>query len=354
MAEYSTVAEVMAAYERGERLFQQVRIEHADLRGRRLHGAWIYESSLRGANFDRAGLSDAEFFNTDLTDASLAYADLNRAGFVTTTLTGVQLPRATLTMTDFLVSDLRGADLTGCELEGAHFSQSDLGHARFDGAILGSTAFTDTDVSPLCDAVGLNHASPSFVDLRSVLRSYRHPGLKRFLVDCGVPPVVAEYTIAAAEAEGDGLQTLMRSTFISYGAPDEPFARRLSDELRDHHVVTFFFPENARPGRRIGDEVHSRIQEHDRVILVCSRESLNRPGVRNEIQETFDREARDGGATYLLPIRLDDYVLTEWDDPLAERVRDRVVADFRGAMNDDAVFEKGMKGLLAELRKALT
>jgi hypothetical protein len=47
------------------------------------------------------------------------------------------------------------------------------------------------------------------------------------------------------------------------------------------------------------------------VLLLCSRHSLNQKGVLNEIQETLAREARDGGASYLLPIMLDDYVLKE-------------------------------------------
>jgi len=53
--------------------------------------------------------------------------------------------------------------------------------------------------------------------------------------------------------------------------------------------------------------------------------------VLNEIQETLDREATDGGAEYLIPVRLDDYVLSEWapkNPHLARAVRGRVVADF--------------------------
>ena len=101
--------------------------------------------------------------------------------------------------------------------------------------------------------------------------------------------------------------------------------------LKAANVVTFFFPESATIGERIGEEVFRRLQEHDRVILVCSRSSLDRPGVLNEIQETLDREARDGGRTYLLPITLDDYVLTDWrhvQPILAQRIRGRMVGDF--------------------------
>ncbi len=207
------------------------------------------------------------------------------------------------------------------------------------------------DVGPLCDAQSLTHSAPSSVDARAVMSSYRHPQLKSFMTDAGVPEVFAEYMIECARALGDdALRELMQSTFISYGGPDEDFARRLYDALRAHGVVTFFFPETAKVGERIGDEVFNALQRHDRMILVCSRASLDRPGVLNEIQETLDREARDGGATYLIPVMLDDYLLEEWSEKqpvLAERVKSRVAADFR----DPARFDAALDRLLAALRK---
>lgn len=146
----------------------------------------------------------------------------------------------------------------------------------------------------------------------------------------------------------------MQSTFISYGGPDEAFARKLYDALRAHHVIVFFFPETALVGERIDNEVFRRIQEHDRVLLVCSRHSLNRPGVINEIQETLDREARDGGATYLLPIMIDDYVLTGWgktQPELAERIGRRIVADFRKAKRSKNAFDAAMARVLNALKR---
>jgi len=118
--------------------------------------------------------------------------------------------------------------------------------------------------------------------------------------------------------------------------------------------VTFFFPRTARVGERIDDEVFRRIQEHDRVLLVCSRKSLDRVGVVNEIQETLDREARDGGATYLLPITLDNYVFKGWkakQPTLAERVGRRVVGDFRGTTRSRAKFESALNRVLDALKR---
>jgi uncharacterized protein YjbI with pentapeptide repeats len=332
------------------RRFRDARLDEVRFADVHLMGASFIGSSFRGATFDRVRLNGSEFTECDLTEAVLPHANLDFATLRITRLPGARLPWGSLFAATLDRVDARGADLSRCDLTFARLELSAFGGANLLGAGIGST-FAEIDLAAFCEAPERAHIGPSYVDLRSVLLSCRHPGLKRFLVDCGVPPNVAEFTIAAAEAEGDTLASLMRSTFISYGAPDEAFARRLYETLRAHAVTTFFFPESARWGRRIGDEVHSRIQEHDRVILVCSRASLDRPGVRNEVQETFDREARDGGATYLLPIMLDDYVLSGWNDPLAERVRDRVVGDFREATGDPVAFDRAMSRLLGALRK---
>jgi len=81
--------------------------------------------------------------------------------------------------------------------------------------------------------------------------------------------------------------------------------RRLRAGWDRSSVPTFFFKDDARVGDRLSSVMHRGINEHDRVILICPRRSLDRFGLLNELQETFDREARDGGNSYLLPVRLE-------------------------------------------------
>jgi hypothetical protein len=143
--------------------------------------------------------------------------------------------------------------------------------------------------------------------------------------------------------------------FISYGGPDEEFASRLYEALTPD-VETYFFKETAPLGARIDEEVYSKLQEHDRVLLLCSRGSLNRPGVINEIKETLARESRDGGATYLIPVMLDDYLFDEngWvlEQPyLTKRLLGRFVGDFRQARHSEEGFDKAVERLRDRLIK---
>lgn len=164
----------------------------------------------------------------------------------------------------------------------------------------------------------------------------------------GPAPVLAPTAVAAPVPAGT-----MRSTFISFGGPDQAFAKRLVDALKARGVETFFFPDDAVPGEKL-HRVMWKVNAYDRVILICSARSLDRNGVLNEIEQTITREARDGGASYLIPITLDDFVFSGWNPEradLAQTIRDRVVADFRGADGDLAKFAGDVERLAGALKR---
>ncbi len=345
---------LLRAYARGERHFWEIDLDGVRLSGARLTGASFLGSSLRNAKLDSAGLTHVQLKSADLTGADLSGAALNATDLIAANFSNANLRHADLTGAALNHANCSGADMRDVLLGNATLSEATLAGCRLDRAHLGDTHLGDLDVGPLCDAKRLSHSSPSPIDSRTVMKSYTHPGLKQLMLDCGVPAVFAEYMIDCARSLGLSLFSVMQSTFISYGDPDATFARKLYEALRAHDVVTFFFPETATLGERIDSEVYRRLQEFDRVILVCSRSSLDRRGVLNEIQETLNREARDGGATYLLPIMLDDYVLKGWrakQPELAERVGRRIAGDFRGTRRSETKFNLAMSRLLDALKK---
>jgi hypothetical protein len=110
-------------------------------------------------------------------------------------------------------------------------AETNFSGVKLTGAKLSSAYFDDVDVSAFCDARGLEHLGPSSIDCRTVMKSYLHPNLRPFMTDCGVPEIFATYMIDCARASGDPLlRSLMQSTFISYGGPDELFAPWLRPE----------------------------------------------------------------------------------------------------------------------------
>ncbi|WP_445279903.1 toll/interleukin-1 receptor domain-containing protein [Streptomyces sp. DSM 118148] len=353
---FRSAEEVVEAYKHGHRDFSSIKLTDADFSRSNLRGASFLSASLKGANF-----ADAYLTHTQFKAADLEQANFSRAAFNATDLIGASFVRAIMFRTDLTGAALNRADLTGADLRyaslgNARITDAALNHALCEGIRLSSTNLADTDVRVLCDTEKIRHGGPSNIDARTVMKSYKHPRLKRFMGECGVPSLFAEYMIDCARALGESLiRNLMQTTFISYGGPDEVFARRLYETLKEHGIVAFFFPESATLGERIDNEIYRRLAEHDRVILICSEASLNRPGVLHEIQETFDRESRDGGATYLLPIMLDDYVVDGWKEVhpvLAERVNRRVVGDFRRAAHSRADYDTAVGRLINALKTA--
>jgi hypothetical protein len=346
--------ELLDAYKGGRRGFRFLILDDINLEGANLRDATFYESSLQRANLRGATLTHVQFKGADLTDARLSRAAINATDLIGANLVGAELYDADLTGAALNRANCSGANMSRVNLGNARLVSTILVGARFHRASLSSTNLADVDVGPLCNATRIRHDGPSSIDSRTVIRSYQHPRLKKFMLSCGVPPVFVEYMIECARAIDEStLRSLMQSTFISYGGPDEQFARKLYEALKAHGVITFFFPESATFGERIDNEVFRRLQEHDRVILICSHDSLDRPGVLNEVQETFDREARDGGATYLLPVTLDDYVFEGWraaQPQLAERVGRRVVGDFRDTAQNRKAFDQALGRLLDALR----
>jgi len=175
-----------------------------------------------------------------------------------------------------------------------------------------------------------------------------------FLVATGIHHIVATYTIESLKAlDPDGMFNLMHSTFISYGGPDEPFAVKLQKTLQSNGVTTFLFKTHAVPGQAISDVMRDQVRGNDRIVLICSKASLNQPGVLNKINLALQREAREGGHTLLIPIALDRYVYDEWEpdeENLKEAILERVIADFVGTKSNQTKFDAGVARLLEALR----
>lgn len=336
--------ELIERYIQGERMFH----------GTFLNGEAI-ETSLPGIDLSHSRLH-VIFSDVDLTGASFYNADLSFTHFEANLL-DANFTYADLGWTDFGRSNLTNATFDGASLHNTQFKSSNLDNCDFKDAGLYQTIFIDVSLVSLCASKWVNHVGPSYFDHRTVVRSMRAPNLKEVLKNMGTPAVFVEYLVDCAKSlSGAALSSLLQSTFISFSKPDEAFAKRLNDALHSNGVRTFFFPEHAVPGRKLFIVMHEGVNEFDRVIVICSEASLNSSkGVRNEIKQTLARESRDEGASYLIPIRLDDYIFNWSPDEmyLATEIRDRVITDFSNLDTVPGKFEVSLQKLITALKKEL-
>jgi len=357
--------ELRARYRAGERDFHN---QHFDAGN--FHDVSYDSCNFSDAIFAGTHLFDAWFMNCDLTRSKWVRARPRRtvfqcckmeaASFFRASVEDCVLEACSAARASFAGSTILECRFIKCNFREAQFweatlRRSSLKDSDFSGAQLGDTVFIDCDITGAVDAPYINFDGQITADWLTVCRSLRSIGLEDFLLRGGMPEVFTRYTVDCARSMDPKLMfSLMRSTFISYGGPDTTFAIGLRDALVRNGVRTFLFVTDAVAGESLHSAMRQGVETHDRVILVCSGASLVRPGVQNEIELTLAKEARHGGALYLIPVLLDDYLFrwTPSRPDLAIALRDRVAADFRAAGdNVTSTFEAGVTRLLKALRR---
>jgi uncharacterized protein YjbI with pentapeptide repeats len=358
-----TADDFKSQYLRGERNFSDANFDGSDLHLSRYANCDFNGSSFRGSH-----LYEVIFAGCNLTRTTWAGARLKRCQIIKSSLDSCSFYAATLD--DLLLSESSAAgatfrhahiehsrftfaDLTNVELFGAVFRRSIVADSYCGGARVGENIFVDCRIPSLIQAPEINFSGPINVDWLTLSQNLDANQLEDFLLRGGSPEVFVKYSIEGARSMNTkALFSLMRSTFISYGAPDVAFAEHLRDALLRNGVRTFLFASDAVPGEPLHRVMRQGVDNYDRVILICSEASLDRRGVQNELELALAKEARDGGAAYLIPVVLDDY-LFRWKparSDLAQALRERVVADFRRARSDAEAFAAGVSRLLKALR----
>ena len=353
--------ELRSQYRSGVRVFRDVKLDRFILSDLLLLGCAFENVSFRHCTGElkigESQIHTGDLGSTFLLEGSkFARVQFRDVDFSESTLNATFFYECSFTNCNFGAARLERVVFVTCSFENVSFSVARLKKTRFHdcsarNCMLGAALFLSSNVDAFCEFPQTHMFSGApIIDWQSICLSSRREDLDVFLISAGWPQLLAHYTADCARAlDHDILVKLMRSTFISYGGPDLEFARELQQALELNGVQTFLFARDAIPGERLHRTMYEGVNKYDRVVLICSEASLNRRGVRNEIEETLAREAREGGASYLIPITRDDY-LFRWDEPLAARLLDRVVADFRGLPVGDMRSSAAFRQLLRALR----
>jgi len=144
--------------------------------------------------------------------------------------------------------------------------------------------------------------------------------------------------------------------FISYSSTDEEFAKQLYSRMRDEHLGVWFAPEEMKGGEKLSKQIEQAIQNHDKLLLVLSKDSMQSEWVMTEIRNGRKIELEEGQRK-LFPIRLVDFEeIKRWKcfdaesgKDLAIEVREYFIPDFSNWRNHDA-FEGAFKRLLRDLK----
>ena len=122
--------------------------------------------------------------------------------------------------------------------------------------------------------------------------------------------------------------------FLSHCSSDKVFCDKLYSDLVASGVKCWYFPEDAIFGKEVWGEIDKSIYSCNKVIVICSINSLQSAPVLREIERALQREDAEG-KDILLPLRIDDYVLKKWVHPRRVDVIKKVIGDFQKWRNKE-------------------
>ncbi|MCW3107097.1 MAG: pipB2 2 [Segetibacter sp.] len=180
-----------------------------------------------------------------------------------------------------------------------------------------------------------------------------------FFKDCGIPEEIiavfkswVKITPTIAEASVQSMD--FYSCFLSYSHQDSNFAKTLHTRLLKNNIQSWFDEEHVFPADNILDAVDHGIRRWDKVLLCCSKNSLNSPWVDREIDKALQKEEdlwRERGQKTLsiIPLNLDGY-LFEWENSKASILQSRLAVNFTNWETNQINFDIQLDRLLNALR----
>ena len=320
-----------------------------DLRGANLEGARLQGTRLEGARLSEANLKMADLAGANLTRAEIREAYCSQASCIQADLRQSNFNRSSLDLCDFSRADLREANLSETTLRYAVFTGAELDGTTFTGSYILKATFADCDLSRCIGLAEAQYDGPSSLGIDTILRS-RGVIPTEFLRGIGLPDVVVDYVQSLAKRPLE-----YYSCFISHSSRDREFCDRLYTDLGARGIKTWYFPQEARWGKGVWEEIDEAIRVYDKVIVVCSEASLVGEGeagvspVAREIERALRREDRERRHV-LFPIRLDDYIF-RWEHPRQADITAKVVGDFTRWREPEA-YAAALEKLITELRRS--
>lgn len=338
---------------------------NANLSGAYLTSVHLREIKLTGANLSNVNLSAAHLSNVDLSGVKLDGATLQSARIFKSNLSNVNFSKTNVFNSNFEYSTLNDASFVGCELFGANFSGSDLSNVDLSGAILYRTNFTAANLdntnfsnSNLGETIfGLTNLgmamnleevkvdAPCSIDFQTIRASLKIP--KTFLIKIGLPELYVDYLPDFYQNEG----IRFFPVFLSHSWEDKGFAHKIYEALIAKGVNVFFDEKKLKPGDLIYKSLNKAIDQYDKMILVCSKSSLESWWVSLELDYMLKKRTKhkllNENFEPLIPITIDDFVY-QWSDARADEVRRYVIGDFKD-WHDAVAFEKALGNLIHAL-----
>jgi uncharacterized protein YjbI with pentapeptide repeats len=347
-------------------------LTNANMSGAVLIDANLSDANLTGANLAGARLARAKFFSARMVNANLGGATLFGTNLQHADLKYAEFSDSLLRHTDFSGSDLSGATFRHAKLDGTKFIGTGFDEAVLADARLDGTYFVNIDLSNASGLWLVDHAFGVTVSIDTLISTLRNAGgrfsdeLVYFFERIGVPKSLLEYLPSALQENPIEFYSCMIS--YSTSQKDEVFASNLERDLNRRGVSTWKWNVDGVIGRDLRANIDRAIRVYDKMILVCSSDSLSSGPVEREIERALQKEDRlrrrgaeaeraaiEAGETpprhdsdVLIPIRLDD-TLFEWESQFQVDVTRKIIGDFTDAAPGTKKYQQQLEALIRGL-----
>lgn len=300
------------------------RIEYGIFYGMEIH-EFVNEV---GINFAGVDCSYSLLYNIDFTSANFTGADLEEA--------------------KFWITDFTETNLSNSILIGTTFRNALLRKTNMNLSILGETIFSDCDLNDI-RFEKIYHQNRSTVGIDTINRSGGNiPEV--FLRGCGVPETFITYAKSLINNPID-----FYSCFISFTEKDDAFSERLYNDMQMAGIRCWRWKEDAKWGRTLRKEIDEAVRYYDKLVVICSKESLKAPAVLEEIERALDKEdaqrrAGDEGEV-LFPIAIDRYIFDEWEHELKIRLMRKTIGNFYDCGSDLEKYRRSVERLVKDLNR---
>ncbi len=304
-----------------------------DLRGFDLRRAKLSGIDFRLTNFCKANLRKADFLGANLRGADLFGADLHEAD-----LLGTNLRQANLRNVNLCEADLREANLTGALLENVILTDCRIG----------GTVFGLTNLNTCKDLDTIKVRGECVIDFQTLRDSKNLP--KDFLFKIGVPENFINYLPDFY----DETPIKLHSVFLSHSSEDKAFAEKFYNSLIQNRVHVWYDERELLPGDEIAESVSGSIKVYDKLIIICSQNSLeNSLWVKKELIEALKKEENylkkhGKKINTIIPITIDDYVFSGKSSSAIAQLHRYKIADMKN-WQDEEVFHNGLQKVIKAL-----
>ncbi len=312
-------------------------LNKANLRYANLTGALLFGAQMNEADLTDAKLYSGDLRNAYLNDAILRQAKLSEADLSHAKLRNARVENAILYAVNLYYSNFQDATLQGSNLRFANLTKTILRNTNLTDCVLDETIIGLNDLSNCKGLDTVKVKGPCVIDFETLRASKNIP--EDFLFRIGLPRDYLNYLPALISQ--NPIQ-LSHSVFLSHSSEDREFADKLYKYLTSNGVRVWYDQRKIKPGDKIGKHVEKAINLYDRMIIVCSENSLMKTlWVKKELEEAYRKELKllrkhKKKIETIIPIRIDDYVMDETKNEDFLRLRGYHIGDFTDWQNEES------------------